>query len=63
LNVKEWRGFGRRVAEGRPSPALDWLEKPYHHHDYWMLFLNADPKYARRSDLRFQAIVHHLGVG
>jgi tetratricopeptide (TPR) repeat protein len=46
------------------SLALDWLEKSYQHRDYWMLFINVDPEYdAIRSDPRFQAIVHRLGVG
>ncbi len=50
--------------KGDRSLALDWLEKSYQHHDYWMLFINVDPEYdAIRSDPRFQAIVHRLGVG
>jgi len=45
------------------SLALDWLEKSYQHHDYWMLFINVDPEFDPiRSDPRFQAIVHSLGV-
>jgi len=52
------------VLKGDRSLALDWLEKSYQHHDYWMLFINVDPEYdAIRSDPRFQSIVHHLGVG
>ena len=44
--------------------ALEWLEKSYQHHDYWMLFINVDPEYDEiRSDPRFQAIIHRLGVG
>jgi TolB-like protein/DNA-binding winged helix-turn-helix (wHTH) protein len=50
--------------KGDRSLALDWLEKSYQHHDYWMLFINVDPEYdAIRSDPRFRAIVHRLGVG
>jgi TolB-like protein/DNA-binding winged helix-turn-helix (wHTH) protein len=52
------------VLKGDRSLTLDWLEKSYQHHDYWMLFINVDPEYdAIRSDPRFQSIVHHLGVG
>jgi len=52
------------MLKGDRSLALDWLEKSYQHHDYWMLFINVDPEYdAIRSDPRFQAIVHRLGVG
>jgi TolB-like protein/DNA-binding winged helix-turn-helix (wHTH) protein len=51
------------MMKGDRSLALDWLEKSYQHHDYWMLFINVDPEYdALRSDPRFQAIVHRLGV-
>ena len=52
------------MLKGDRSMALDWLEKSYQHHDYWMLFINVDPEYdAIRSEPRFQAIVHRLGVG
>ena len=52
------------MLKGDRSLALDWLEKSYQHHDYWMLFINVDPEYdAIRSDPRFQAIIHRLGVG
>jgi TolB-like protein/DNA-binding winged helix-turn-helix (wHTH) protein len=52
------------IMKGDRSLALDWLEKSYQHHDYWMLFINVDPMYdAIRSDPRFQAIIHRLGVG
>jgi len=48
---------------GDRALALDWLEKSYQHHDYWMLFINVDPQYdPLRSEPRFQAIVHSLGV-
>jgi TolB-like protein len=51
------------IMKGDHSLALDWLEKSYQHHDYWMLFINVDPEYdAIRSDPRFQAIIHRLGV-
>jgi TolB-like protein/DNA-binding winged helix-turn-helix (wHTH) protein len=52
------------MLKGDRSLALDWLEKSYQHHDYWMLFINVDPQYDPiRSDPRFQAIIHRLGVG
>jgi TolB-like protein/DNA-binding winged helix-turn-helix (wHTH) protein/Tfp pilus assembly protein PilF len=51
------------LVAGNQSLALDWLEKSYQHHDYWMLFINVDPEYdAIRSQPRFQAIVHRLGL-
>jgi TolB-like protein/DNA-binding winged helix-turn-helix (wHTH) protein len=51
------------ALKGDRSLTLDWLEKSYQHHDYWMLFINVDPEYdSIRSDPRFQAIVHRLGV-
>jgi TolB-like protein/DNA-binding winged helix-turn-helix (wHTH) protein len=52
------------TMKGDRSLALDWLEKSYQHHDYWMLYINVDPEYdTLRSDPRFQAIIHRLGVG
>jgi TolB-like protein/DNA-binding winged helix-turn-helix (wHTH) protein len=51
------------TMKGDHSLALEWLEKSYQHHDYWMLFINVDPEYDPiRSDPQFQAIVHRLGV-
>jgi TolB-like protein/DNA-binding winged helix-turn-helix (wHTH) protein len=51
------------LVKGDRSTALDWLEKSYRHHDYWMLFINVDPEYdGIRSDPRFQTIIHRLGV-
>jgi hypothetical protein len=52
------------TMKGDSALALDWLEKAYLHHDYWILFINVDPEYdALRSHPRFQAIIHRLGVG
>ena len=52
------------IMTGDRALALDWLEKAYQHHDYWMLFINVDPGYdSIRSDPRFQSIIHRLGVG
>jgi TolB-like protein/DNA-binding winged helix-turn-helix (wHTH) protein len=51
------------LMKGDRALALDWLEKSYQHHDYWMLYINVDPEYDPiRSDPRFQAIIHRLGV-
>jgi hypothetical protein len=51
------------LMKGDRALALDWLEKSYQHHDYWMLFINVDPEYdAIRPDPRFQAIIHRPGV-
>jgi len=51
------------ILKGDGSLSLDWLEKSYQHHDYWMLFINVDPQYDPiRSDPRFQTIIHRLGV-
>jgi hypothetical protein len=52
------------LVMGNRSLALDWLEKAYQHHDYWMLFINVDPEYdVIRSDPRFRAVIHRLGIG
>lgn len=49
--------------KGERSVALDWLEKSYQHHDYWLLFINVDPEMDPiRSDPRFQTLIHRLGV-
>ena len=48
---------------GNNSLALDWLEKAYDHHDYWLLFVNVDPQWDPvRSDPRFPPLMHKLGV-
>jgi tetratricopeptide (TPR) repeat protein len=52
------------ALKGDGATSLEWLEKSYQHHDYWLLFINVDPEFDLvRSDPRFQAIVHRLGVG
>ena len=52
------------LLAGNRALALEWLEKSYQHHDYWMLYINVDPEYdVIRSDPRFQAIIHRLGIG
>jgi tetratricopeptide (TPR) repeat protein len=70
--MEEAKGGTRRPYEvalvatmkGDRSLALEWLEKSYQHRDYWLLFINVDPEFDEiRSDPRFQAIVHRLGVG
>jgi hypothetical protein len=51
------------LVTGNRDLALDWLEKSYLHHDYWMLYIHVDPEYDPvRSDPRFQAIIHRLGI-
>jgi TolB-like protein/DNA-binding winged helix-turn-helix (wHTH) protein len=51
------------VMTGKNSLALDYLEKAYDHHDYWLLFANVDPQWDPvRSDPRFQALMHRVGV-
>jgi TolB-like protein/DNA-binding winged helix-turn-helix (wHTH) protein len=52
------------LVAGDRALALEWLEKAYRHHDYWMLYINVDPEYdVIRSDPRFQSVIHRLGVG
>jgi TolB-like protein/DNA-binding winged helix-turn-helix (wHTH) protein len=52
------------LVAGNRSLSLNWLEKSYQHHDYWMLYINVDPEYDPvRYDPRFQAIIKKLGVG
>jgi len=44
--------------------AMQWLERSYQNHDYWLLFFNVDPENdPLRSDPRFQAMMKKLGVG
>lgn len=51
------------VIVGKNELALDWLEKSYQHHDYWLLFVNVDPQWDPvRSDPRFRAIMRRLGT-
>ena len=51
------------VRLGDRELALEWLEKSYQNHDYWLLFMNVEPEMDPvRSDPRFQAIVRRLGV-
>jgi TolB-like protein/DNA-binding winged helix-turn-helix (wHTH) protein len=51
------------VMVGKNSLALDYLEKAYDHHDYWLLFTNVDPQWDPvHSDPRFQAIMRRIGV-
>jgi TolB-like protein len=49
---------------GETQMALDWLERSYQNHDYWLLFMNVEPEMdSIRAEPRFQAIVKKLGVG
>jgi TolB-like protein/DNA-binding winged helix-turn-helix (wHTH) protein len=55
--------FADALKLGDRDLALDWMEKSYRHHDYWLLFVNVDPETDTvRSDPRFQAIVKRLGI-
>jgi len=52
------------MMKGDRALALEWLEKSYQHHDYWLLFINVDQVFdPLHSEPRFQALVHRLGVG
>ena len=52
------------IRVGDYKTALTWLERSYQNHEYWVLFINADPEMDPvRSDPQFQAIVKRLGVG
>ena len=51
------------VRAGDHRLAVDWLQRSYQNHDYWLLFMNVDPEMDPiRSDPRFQAMMHQLGV-
>jgi TolB-like protein/DNA-binding winged helix-turn-helix (wHTH) protein len=51
------------VLLGDRDLAMEWLEKSYQNHDYWLLFMNVEPEMDPvRSDPRFQAIVRRLGL-
>jgi len=55
--------FAGALKLGDCDLALDWMERSYRHHDYWLLFINVDPETdSVRSDPRFQAIIKRLGV-
>ncbi|MGH9643903.1 MAG: TPR end-of-group domain-containing protein, partial [Terriglobales bacterium] len=61
---KPYRIMWAALQLGDRSAALDWLEKSYENRDYWLLFINVDPEMDPiRSDPRFQAIIHRIGVG
>ncbi len=51
------------VRAGDHRLAMDWLQRSYQNHDYWLLFMNVDPEMDPiRSEPQFQAMMHHLGV-
>ena len=55
---------GQAMRAGDYQTALDWLDRCYQDHDYWLLFMNVDPEMDPvRSDPRFQAMMKKLGVG
>ena len=52
------------VRAGDYKLAMDWRERSYQNHDYWLLFMNVDPEMDPvRTDPRFQAMMKKLGVG
>ena len=56
--------IGQAIRVGDYDLALNWLERSYQNHDYWLLFYNVDPENDPvRSDPRFQAMMKKLGVG
>ena len=51
------------VRAGDHKVAMDWLNRSYQNHDYWLLFMNVDPEMDPiRSEPQFQAMMQHLGV-
>jgi hypothetical protein len=61
--LKAYRIMWAELSLGNRAAALDWLEKSYQNRDYWLLFINVDPEMDPiRSEPRFQAIVHRIGV-
>ena len=56
--------FSNMVKAGHGHESLDWTDKSYQHHDYWLLFINVDPEMDPVwNEPRLQALVHKLGVG
>ncbi len=52
------------VRAGDRKLAMEWLQRSYQNHDYWLLFMNVDPEMDPiRSEPQFQAMMQHLGVG
>jgi TolB-like protein len=51
------------VRAGDHRLAMDWLQRSYQNHDYWLLFMNVDPEMDPiRYEPQFQSMMHHLGV-
>ena len=51
------------IRAGEYDLALDWMERSYQNHDYWLLFFNVDPEFDPvRSAPQFQAMMKKLGV-
>jgi TolB-like protein/tetratricopeptide (TPR) repeat protein len=54
---------GQAVRAGDYQLALNWLDRAYLDHDYWLLFMNVDPENDPiRADPRFHAMMKKLGV-
>ena len=51
------------VVLGEKDAALDWLEKAYQIRDCWLVWLGVDRRFdPLRSDPRFSALLHRIGV-
>jgi TolB-like protein/DNA-binding winged helix-turn-helix (wHTH) protein/Flp pilus assembly protein TadD len=51
------------LGMGERRVALDWLEKAYHEHSWFLIYLKVDPRFdALRSDPHFQDIVRRVGL-
>ena len=51
------------VRAGDKALALEWMERSYQNHDYWLLFDNVDPEMDPvRAEPKFQEIMKRLGV-
>jgi TolB-like protein len=51
------------VRAGDHRLAMDWLQRSYQNHDYWLLFMNVDPEMdPLRAEPQFQTMMRRLGV-
>jgi TolB-like protein len=51
------------VRMGDKALALEWLERAYQEHDYWLLFDNVDPEMdPLREEPKFQEIIRRMGL-
>src|SRR4030095_1651242 len=48
---------------GKREKALEWLNRAYEDHSYWMSWLKIDPRLRElRSDPQFEALVRQVGL-